>query len=78
MKKFVRSAEDQIEVILEAQEYCEKHRSIEKGFVWILHTLYNCEVLDEDTIFDWESRLEGDEQRFAKQVRFFSFDNSLT
>eukprot|EP01102_Stenamoeba_stenopodia_P018545 TRINITY_DN6807_c0_g1_i2.p1 TRINITY_DN6807_c0_g1~~TRINITY_DN6807_c0_g1_i2.p1 ORF type:complete len:673 (-),score=125.69 TRINITY_DN6807_c0_g1_i2:49-2067(-) len=71
MKKFVRSTEDQIEVILEAQEYCEKHRSIEKGFVWILHTLYNCEVLDEDTIFDWESRLEGDEQRFAKQCEKF-------
>jgi translation initiation factor eIF-2B subunit epsilon len=76
LRKFIDSTEDQTELIFKIQDLCEEpgNEKLAKAFELVLDTLFDAEVLDEDSILQWADEMKGaDEadQRFYKQSEKF-------
>jgi len=74
LKFALDDSEDQIELIYEIQEYCEKNEKMEKAFQWILHSLYDNDVLTEESILGWSEEQEkanSTDNRFFQQCKKF-------
>jgi NDP-sugar pyrophosphorylase family protein len=71
LKLFCPHVDDQVELILLMQEFCDSNkiaRPLENTFQQALHALYHADVLEEDAIFDWQA----DQQQNAteEEMRF--------
>jgi hypothetical protein len=76
LRKFIDSTEDQTELIFKIQDLCEEagNEKLAKAFELVLDTLFDAEILDEDSILQWADEMTGaDEadQRFYKQSEKF-------
>jgi len=74
LAKFVTNEDEQVEIIWGLQEYCEKtdRELYRPQFPYILHTMYEAEILDEDAIWKWV-----DEQKEAKDSSFLELSKDF-
>jgi translation initiation factor eIF-2B subunit epsilon len=74
LQKFLQEGEH-AELLWTLQEYCEKdHERFMPIFQFIVHTLYDMDLLDEEAIWSWEKeqqQLQGDDRRFLVQCSKF-------
>ena len=74
LQKFLQDGE-QVELLWTLQEYLEHdHGRFKAIFQFIVHTLYDLDLLDEDSIWAWEKEqagLVGDDRAFLNQCAKF-------
>jgi len=74
MEGYLSSIDEQVGLILALQKYCDDNTKAEPAFMYVLHALYDIDVIDEDAIFEWaktQVATEGPEKRFVQQSEKF-------
>jgi len=78
LSRFVDNDEDQTELIYTLEEYCSKdgegYKIFHNLFQFVLHSLYENEVVSEDAVLEWAETLQAEpaeEQVFLKQCEKF-------
>ncbi len=74
MEKFLQEGEA-TELLWALQEFLERdHARFFDIFPFIVHALYDLDLLDEESIFEWEKEqqeLTGDDRKFLNQCAKF-------
>jgi len=74
LTRFVTNEDEQVELIWGLQEYCEKPSRdyFTQHFPFILHSLYDAEIIDEEAIWKWvEEQKESKDQAFIELSKNF-------
>ncbi len=58
IKLFATDEDDQLEVIYQLQDCCTQDARLSGCFCGMIHSLYEMEVLEEETILRWESECQ--------------------
>jgi hypothetical protein len=72
LAKFVSTPDDQVELVWALQDYSNdpKHEKYKKIFPFVLHALYNHEIVEEDAIWKWVEEQEQEDQTYVKLVPY--------
>eukprot|EP00009_Paramoeba_aestuarina_P009073 CAMPEP_0201518306 /NCGR_PEP_ID=MMETSP0161_2-20130828/9191_1 /ASSEMBLY_ACC=CAM_ASM_000251 /TAXON_ID=180227 /ORGANISM="Neoparamoeba aestuarina, Strain SoJaBio B1-5/56/2" /LENGTH=503 /DNA_ID=CAMNT_0047916049 /DNA_START=53 /DNA_END=1564 /DNA_ORIENTATION=- len=69
---FCVERDDQVDVIFSLQEFCGNEKSFHKQFCGMLHCLYELDLIEEESIFEWETgEKEEEESPFLHQCTKF-------
>jgi len=74
MEGYLASLDEQVGLIHALQKYYEEHPKVEHAFQYVLHALYDIEIIEEDAIWRWkehQQKVEGPESRFLQQCSMF-------
>ena len=77
IRLFATDQDDQLEVIYQLQECCTQDERLTSCFCGMIHSLYEMEVLEEETILRWESECQeqiedgDDEEETLEKVKAY-------
>ncbi|EFA81106.1 bacterial transferase hexapeptide repeat-containing protein [Heterostelium album PN500] len=70
LEKYLSEVDIQVDFIFKIQDYCDENDDIKKVVHFVLHELYNTNVLEEEAILSWAEELEGDKEASEEDLQY--------